>query len=82
MVDALAIKLGDLGDPVSSLSGGNAQKVVFGKWLLTEPGVVLLDISLAAGSGFDVLRAVRPQAPEIDVYVLSNVSAYPCGCAP
>ena len=41
------------------------------------PDLVLLDISLASGSGFDVLRAVRPQAPEIDFYVLSNVSAYP-----
>ena len=41
------------------------------------PDVVLLDISLAAGSGFDVLRAVRPQAPQIDFYMLSNVSAYP-----
>ncbi len=41
------------------------------------PDVVLLDISLAGGSGFDVLRAVRPRAPQIDFYVLSNVSAYP-----
>jgi DNA-binding NarL/FixJ family response regulator len=45
--------------------------------LAGSPDVVLLDISLAAGSGFDVLRAVRPRAPEIDFYVLSNVSAYP-----
>ncbi len=43
MVDALAIKIGGLGDPVSSLSGGNQQKVVLGKWLLAEPRVVLLD---------------------------------------
>ena len=43
MVDALAIKIGRLGDPVSSLSGGNQQKVVLGKWLLAEPRVVLLD---------------------------------------
>ena len=41
------------------------------------PDLVLLDISLACGSGFDVLRAVRPHAPQIDFYVLSNVSAYP-----
>jgi DNA-binding NarL/FixJ family response regulator len=45
--------------------------------LAGTPDVVLLDISLAGGSGFDVLRAVRPQAPQIDFYVLSNVSAYP-----
>jgi DNA-binding NarL/FixJ family response regulator len=45
--------------------------------LAGSPDVVLLDISLAGGSGFDVLRAVRAQAPQIDFYVLSNVSAYP-----
>jgi DNA-binding NarL/FixJ family response regulator len=45
--------------------------------LAGSPDVVLLDISLAGGSGFDVLRAVRPQAPQIEFYVLSNVSAYP-----
>lgn len=29
--------------PVNSLSGGNAQKVVIGKWLLRDPRVLLLD---------------------------------------
>lgn len=40
--------------------------------LALRPAVVLLDLNLERGSGFDVLRAVRPQAPEIDFYVLSN----------
>src|SRR5918998_916837 len=39
----LGIRMGSLDDPVSSLSGGNAQKVVLGKWLLREPKVLLLD---------------------------------------
>ncbi len=33
----LVLKMGGLDDPVSSLSGGNAQKVVIGKWLLRDP---------------------------------------------
>ena len=45
--------------------------------LAGAPDVVLLDISLASGSGFDVLRAVRPQAPQIEFYLLSNFSAFP-----
>ncbi len=42
-VDRLRIKIGELSDPVSSLSGGNQQKVVLGKWLLNGPQIVLLD---------------------------------------
>ena len=45
--------------------------------LSSRPDVVLLDIHLAEGSGFDVLRAVCPQAPQIDFYMLSNFAAYP-----
>lgn len=45
--------------------------------LAARPDVVVLDISLANGSGFDVLRAVRPEAPQIDFYMLSNFAAYP-----
>ena len=45
--------------------------------LAAQPDVVLLDVSLAQGSGFDVLRAVRPAAPQIDFYMLSNFAAYP-----
>ena len=36
------------------------------------PHIVVLDLKLAQGNGFDVLRALRAQAPEVDVYLLSN----------
>lgn len=39
----LNVRLASLDDNVSSLSGGNAQKVVVGKWLLREPRLLLLD---------------------------------------
>jgi DNA-binding NarL/FixJ family response regulator len=45
--------------------------------LSARPDAVVLDLRLAQGSGFDVLRAVHEQAPEIDFYVLSNLSGDP-----
>ena len=45
--------------------------------LVERPDLVILDMQLADGTGFDVLRAIRKQAPEIDVYFLSNFAAYP-----
>ena len=39
----LNLIMASLQDPVSSLSGGNAQKVVIGKWLMRQPNLLLLD---------------------------------------
>ena len=37
------IKLGDAEDPITTLSGGNQQKVVLARWLATNPKVLLLN---------------------------------------
>ncbi|MBP2336470.1 rhamnose transport system ATP-binding protein [Saccharothrix coeruleofusca] len=39
----LGIKQRRLSDPAATLSGGNQQKVVLGKWLATEPTVLIVD---------------------------------------
>ena len=39
----LNIKMSSLDNLVSSLSGGNQQKVVIGKWLLTDAEIIILD---------------------------------------
>lgn len=39
----LSIKMGNENDLVSSLSGGNQQKVVLGRWLVKAPQIYLLD---------------------------------------
>lgn len=43
MGDQLKLVMESLESPVSNLSGGNAQKVVIGKWLLRNPRLLLLD---------------------------------------
>ena len=40
--------------------------------LALRPGMVLLDLNLADGSGLGVLRALHAMAPGIDVFVLTN----------
>jgi ABC-type sugar transport system ATPase subunit len=41
--DQLGVKAPDLAVPITTLSGGNQQKAILGRWLLTRPKVLLLD---------------------------------------
>ncbi len=42
-IDVLQIKTADRETPIKQLSGGNQQKVILGRWLLTNPDFLILD---------------------------------------
>ncbi|MBD8063526.1 sugar ABC transporter ATP-binding protein [Actinomycetaceae bacterium Sa1BUA1] len=64
-IDELSIKIGSADDPVSTLSGGNQQRVVLGKWLATKPQVLILNgptVGVDAGSKAAIMQILRRQA--------------------
>ena len=61
----LKIALRDIHQPVKDLSGGNQQKVVLSKWLLTQPKVLILDEptrGIDIGAKAEVHRLMRELA--------------------
>lgn len=42
-IDRVRIKLGSPSDPITSLSGGNQQKVILARWLMKESRILILD---------------------------------------
>ncbi|MEM8855525.1 MAG: ATP-binding cassette domain-containing protein, partial [Pseudomonadota bacterium] len=65
VMERLSIRASGPGQTVGTLSGGNQQKVVFGKWLAAEPQILILDeptrgLDLSAKA--DILRLVVERA--------------------
>ena len=65
--EKMSIKVGDRRNPITSLSGGNQQKVILGKWLETDAKVLLFDNptqGIDVGAKFDIYHLILALAKE------------------
>lgn len=81
----LQIKLGSPEDPVRTLSGGNQQKVVIAKWLMTDPDVILMNDptrGIDIGTKQEIFRMMRDLAESgKSILFYSSDYAELIGCA-
>ncbi|XZE20741.1 sugar ABC transporter ATP-binding protein [Pirellulaceae bacterium SH449] len=62
MVDKLKVKTAGLRSAITGLSGGNQQKCIVGRWLLTDPKILLLDDptrGVDVGAKAELYRIIR-----------------------
>ncbi len=72
-IDRLGIKCRALEQPIGELSGGNQQKVVLSRWLLTRPAVLILDEptrGVDVGAKAELHRILRALADDGTAIVL------------
>lgn len=61
-VENLSIKISDINQPVGTLSGGNQQKVIIGRWLQKNPRIYIFDEptrGLDIGAKADILKMIH-----------------------
>lgn len=85
MIARLSVKTASRDHAVSTLSGGNQQKVVIGKWLATDPDILILDEPTAGidiGSKAEIIRLVRDlaQAGKGVIVISSELSELLTAC--
>ena len=76
-MEALRIRPGDPDIPVRALSGGNQQKVVFARWMLSDPRLWLLDDATRGvdiGARRDMHAALRARCREDGAAVIATSS--------
>jgi inositol transport system ATP-binding protein len=76
MIDKLSVKLSSVNAPSGSLSGGNQQKVVLAKWLLSKPEVLILDEptrGIDVGAKYEIYKLMCQLAKEgVAVIMISS----------
>lgn len=67
MVKSMSIKLGSITTPIKNLSGGNQQKVILSRWLLTNPEILLLDEptrGIDVGAKYEIYKLINKLAEQ------------------
>ncbi|MDU8925296.1 galactose/methyl galactoside ABC transporter ATP-binding protein MglA [Pasteurellaceae bacterium LIM206] len=65
VIDAMNVKTPSHSTTISSLSGGNQQKVIIGRWLLTQPEILMLDEptrGIDVGAKFEIYQLIMQLA--------------------
>ena len=75
-INNLAIKIGHSDDAITTLSGGNQQRVVLAKWLASKPKLLILDsptVGVDVGARAGLFQIVRKLAEEgIAILMISD----------
>ncbi len=67
LLEELKVKYGRISNKISSLSGGNQQKVVLAKWLAIKPKILILDsptVGIDVGAKSSIYETVRAKAQQ------------------
>ena len=67
MLDAMKVKTPSMKTRIANLSGGNQQKVILGRWLLTDPNILLLDEptrGIDVGAKFEIYQLINQLAEQ------------------
>ncbi len=66
-INSLGIRAADMDQPIRELSGGNQQKVLLGRWLATEPRLLILDEptrGVDVGAKAEIQRIIRERVEQ------------------
>ncbi|BDH45182.1 galactose/methyl galactoside import ATP-binding protein MglA [Salmonella enterica subsp. enterica serovar Choleraesuis] len=76
VIDAMRVKTPGHRTAIGSLSGGNQQKVIIGRWLLTQPEILMLDEptrGIDVGAKFEIYQLIAELAhKEKGIIIISS----------